>query len=49
MSAKGRRARLLTGPLGRGAAFVAEFVAALSRAARGREGHPEERRDPGAS
>ena len=36
-------ARLLTGPLGRAGAFAIEFVAALTRAARGR-GHPDERR-----
>jgi len=36
-------ARLLTGPLGRGVAFVLDFAAALIRAARGRPEHPEER------
>ncbi len=36
-------ARLVTGPAARGAAFVADFAAALIRAARGTP-HPEERR-----
>jgi hypothetical protein len=37
-------ARLVTGPAARGAAFVADFAAALIRAARGNPRHPEERR-----
>lgn len=37
-------ARLVTGPVARGTAFVADFTAALIRAARGNPRHPEERR-----
>ena len=37
-------ARLYTGPIGRGSAFVLEFAAALVRGIRGRAGHPEDGR-----
>jgi hypothetical protein len=38
---------VLTGPIGRGGAFVADFTAALWRIARGDPTHPEERPPPG--
>jgi hypothetical protein len=48
MAARRRRAavRVLTGPLGRGGAFLVDFAAALIRIARGDPTHPEERRPP---
>jgi hypothetical protein len=40
-------ARLVTGSAARGIAFLADFLAALIRAARGNPEHPEERKPPG--
>ncbi len=39
-------ARLVTSPLARATAFVADFVATLIRAAKGNPRHPEERKEP---
>ncbi len=41
-----RLAGLVSGPLGRGLAFVVDFVAAVWRALRGDPRHPEERKVP---
>jgi hypothetical protein len=39
-----RLAGLVSGPIGRGAAFALDFVAALWRTLRGDPRHPEERK-----